>query len=74
MIKEIIISATIVIVIFIGNIITENYTRYAIEEISNRLLELRSLIEKDENDINNDIAIQKINEIYENWDLKYELY
>ena len=59
MIKELIISLLIIIFIFIGNTITDKYTKNSIEEISKGLTELREELMKEENEINFDIAKQK---------------
>ncbi len=72
MIKELIISLLIIIFIFIGNTITDKYTKNSIEEISKGLTELREELMKEENEINFDIAKQKIEKIHQDWDIKYE--
>ena len=72
MIKEIVISIVIVVIIFIGNVFTENYTEKSIDETTACLSELRVQIEKDEGDIDLDSVKQKINEIQRTWNVKYE--
>ncbi len=72
MIKELAISIIIVVLIFIGNTVTENYTKISIDDTVNGLSELRQEIIKDENDINTDIANQEIKEIEKQWKIKYE--
>lgn len=72
MTKELIISIIIVLIIFIGNNFTENYTKESIDETSSILLELRDEIGKDENEVNFYNAKQKIDEIHQKWDIRYE--
>ena len=72
MTKELIISIIIVLIIFIGNNFTENYTKESIDETSSILLELRDEIGKDENEVDFYIAKQKIDEIHQKWDIRYE--
>lgn len=72
MIKELIISIIIVVAIFIGNAFTENYTKAAIDETTDSLSELRSEVEKDEQDIDVENTKQKINQIQKEWNVKYE--
>ena len=70
MTKELIISIIIVLIIFIGNNFTENYTKESIDETSSILLELRDEIGKDENEVNFYNAKQKIDEIHQKWDIR----
>lgn len=72
MIKELVISAIIVATIFIGNGITENYTKQSVEEAINNLSELREEVIKEEENINSDIAKEKIDNVHEKWDARYE--
>ena len=51
MAKELIISIIIVVLIFIGNTITENYTRESIDEKTNNLESLRGEIKKGEDEV-----------------------
>lgn len=70
MIKELIISFIIVIVIFIGNFITEKYTNESIMETSSDLSNLKQKIENknyDKNIMENDIDF-----IIKKWDERYE--
>ncbi len=73
MLKESIISIIIVILIIFGDIKTQNYTVGAVEETTNYLLELRDIIIKEDDLVDIDIAKQKIDEIHEKWDKRYEL-
>lgn len=72
MFKELIISIFIVFLIFVGDSITDNYTRVSIDEASNDLMNLREELMKDEKDIKFDIAKQKIDDIHKKWDIRYE--
>lgn len=72
MLKELIISIVIVVLIFIGNIITENYTKYSVRETSEDLLELRNELMKDDEDIDIGNIQQKLNETHERWHMKFE--
>ena len=69
--KELIISIVIVIIIIVGNIVTQNYTVSSIEELSNSLLELRTQLEKNEENIKEDDIKDKINKIEEDWHDKH---
>ncbi|MCI8616907.1 MAG: DUF4363 family protein [Clostridia bacterium] len=71
MTKELIICIIIISVIFIGNFLTENYTKDSIIETTSNLEELRKEITKDEEEINFDIAKQKIDNVHEKWDARY---
>ncbi len=72
MFKEIAISIIIIVIILIGNTVTGNYTKASIEETTNNLQDLKEEIMKEENEINSDLAIQKIDKIQEMWDIRYE--
>lgn len=72
MAKELIISIIIVVLIFIGNGITENYTKESVEETSNSLVELRNEIIKDEDEVDLQLVKTKIDDIYEKWNNKHE--
>ena len=73
MTKELIISIIIVILIFIGNAYTQNYTKASVDETSNNLSELREEIVKDENEVDTNFANQKISQIHEQWDKRFEI-
>lgn len=73
MLKESIISIIIVILIVFGDIKTQNYTVEAVEETTNYLLELRQVIIDDDETVDIDVAKQKIDEIHQKWDERYEI-
>lgn len=72
MYKETIICIVTIILILIGNVITQNYTKSSVEETSKSLINLREEISKEENEVNNDIAKDKINKIHEKWDKRHD--
>lgn len=72
MTKELIISIIIVILIFVGNAVTQKFTDESVQEASSILYELREEIIKDEEEVNFEFAKQKVDEIHEKWDVRYE--
>ena len=72
MTKELIISIIIVVLIFVGNAITENYTGESVDETKKSLSDLREEIIKNEDQIDFNIAKEKIDKIHEQWDSRYE--
>lgn len=73
MFKETIISIIIVLLILIGDLKTQNYTVESVEETSKYLMELRDVIINKDDSIDIDNAKQKINEIHQKWDERYEI-
>ena len=67
--KEIIICIVIVILIFIGNYASQNYTVESVKDLNTQLSDLEKLIEQDEN--NTEIE-NKIRKIKTNWDDRYK--
>ena len=72
MTKELIISIIIIVSIFIGNAVTENYTKESVSETTQSLAILRNEIVKDENEINYDTIKTETDDIYEKWSLRHE--
>ena len=72
MAKEFIISIIIIVSIFIGNAVTENYTKESVSETTQSLAILRNEIVKDENEINYDTIKTETDDIYEKWSLRHE--
>lgn len=70
--KEMIICLVIVIVIIIGNIITQNYTIESVKELSSSLTELKTNLEEKEDNISDDNIKGKIQEIEDNWKSRHE--
>lgn len=64
--KEVIISIVIVVIIVIGNVITQNYTRKSVEAISSDLNSLRQELNVD--DVNREKAKKHFDEIEKKWD------
>ena len=73
MYKETIICTVIIVLIIIGNIITQKYTKTSVEGTSATLTELREEITKEDNEINGNEAKEKIDKIHEMWDQKHDL-
>lgn len=71
MYRELAICIVTVIVIILGNIITENYTKGSVDESTNQLAELKEDINKEE--VEQQKALEKINKIHEKWDEKYNI-
>ena len=72
MTKELIISIIIVVLIFVGNAVTENYTRESVDETKQSLSALREEIIKNEDEVDVNITKEKIDDIHEQWDSRYE--
>ena len=72
MIMELIISIIIVVLIFVGNFITENYTKESVDETTQNLSVLREEIIKKDDEIDIQLVKSEINDIYEKWNLRHE--
>lgn len=70
--KETIICVVIVVLILIGNVVTQKYTVASIEELSNKLTELKNEISKDEVSIDKNNIKEKIKEIENNWESRHD--
>lgn len=70
MTKEFIICVIIVVLIVVGNVITQNYTNDSVKEASESLYELREELSKEE--VNLDNAKRKIYEIYSDWSKRHD--
>ena len=70
--KETIISTVIIVIIVIGNVVTQNYTVDAIEELSKDLSELKAEIERYNENIGEENIKNKMNKIEENWHKRHE--
>ena len=64
--KEVIISIVIVVIILIGDVVTQNYTNKSIEAISSDLNSLRQELNTD--DVNKEKAREHFDEIEKKWD------
>lgn len=63
--KEVIICIVIVILVIVGNIVTQNYTNKCVAVASESLNELREELLKD--DVNLEFAKEKVDDIYSDW-------
>ena len=72
MTKELIISIIIVVIMFVGNAVTENFTRESVDETKQSLSALREEIIKNEDEVDVNITKEKIDDIHEQWDSRYE--
>ena len=72
MTKELIISIIIVVLIFAGNAVTENYTKTSVSETTQNLENLRKEIIKDEDEVDVQQAKKQIDDIYEAWGKRHE--
>lgn len=70
MLKELIICIIIVVLIFAGNIFTQNYTKYAVEEASESLMGLRNELIKEE--VNFQLVKDDIKKIKDTWNEKHK--
>lgn len=70
MLKEFVICVIIVTLIFVGNIITQNYTNSSIDITSENLNKLREEIIKEQ--VNLEISNQKIKEISSDWNNRHK--
>lgn len=62
--KEIVISAIIIIIVIIGNIITQNYTKKCAREINKELLEIKEIVNQQQKEV----LENKIKQVSHNWD------
>ena len=66
MLKEFVICTIILILIFVGNGITQGYSRSSIEDINDKLVDLREEMNKEE--INDGEVVKKEEEIDKQWE------
>lgn len=69
--REALITVLIVIVILIGEWVTQKYTKKTLSNVQTELIELKEEILKADTDVNN--LIQKSEEINENWENKNQV-
>ena len=72
MLKEIVIIITIIVVIFIGNTITQKYTTQAVEEMTNILNNVRQEIFESKENIDVNKIEEEIENINTQWENKHE--
>ncbi len=66
--KEIIICIVILLMIFMGNYITQKYTTESVTNLNTELKKLEDKVETNENDI----ITNQMNELKDNWDERYK--
>ena len=66
MLKEFVICTIILVLIFVGNGITQGYSRSSIEDINEKLVDLREEMNKEE--INDEEVVKKEEEIDKQWE------
>ena len=70
--KEIIVCIFIIVLITVGNVVTQNYTVESVESISNQLSDLKSDIFEEEDNIERDSVKDKIKQIETNWESRHD--
>lgn len=70
--KETVICIIIVILIVIGNIVTQNYTIDSVRELTNKLTEVKSEFSKNESDISKDNIKEKIKDVEDSWNSRHD--
>ena len=69
MVKEFIICVVILILIFVGNGVTQGYSRESIEDVNGKLTELEKIINKEnKEEINQEEVTKREEEIGKEWD------
>lgn len=71
--KELIICIIILILIIIGNILTQKYTTNSVDVITESLKDLRKDILKDIENADKEYTLKKVNEVDEKWHKFYNL-
>lgn len=69
--KELIICFTVISIVVIGNILTQNYTKQSAKEMNEKLYELRTELTKEEK--NKDKITEKVGQVKEKWEERQEL-
>lgn len=70
--KETVICIIIVILIVIGNIVTQNYTIDSVRELTNELTEVKSELSQNESDISKDNIKEKIKDVEDSWNSRHD--
>lgn len=70
--KEIIVCIFIIVLITVGNVVTQNYTVESVESLADQLSDLKSDIFKEEENIERDSIKDKIKQIEDNWESRYD--
>lgn len=72
MYKELVISIILIIIIFLGNYVTEKCVDEAVSKETEILNELRLEIIKDDEEIDDEFSKEKVDMAHKNWDDQYE--
>lgn len=70
--KEIIVCIFIIVLIIVGNVVTQNYTVESVESLADQLSDLKSDIFKEEGNIERDSIKDKIKQIEDNWESRHD--
>lgn len=70
--KEIIVCIFIIVLIIVGNVVTQNYTVKSVESLADQLSDLKSDIFKEEENIERDSIKDKIKQIEDNWESRHD--
>lgn len=70
--KEIIVCIFIIVLITVGNVVTQNYTVESVESLADQLSDLKSDIFKEEENIERDSIKDKIKQIEDNWESRHD--
>lgn len=70
--KEIIVCIFIIVLIIVGNVVTQNYTVESVESLADQLSDLKSDIFKEEENIERDSIKDKIKQIEDNWESRHD--
>ena len=70
--KEVIVCIFIIVLIIVGNVVTQNYTVKSVESLADQLSDLKSDIFKEEENIERDSIKDKIRQIEDNWESRHD--
>lgn len=70
--KEVIVCIFIIVLIIVGNVVTQNYTVESVESLADQLSDLKSDIFKEEENIERDSIKDKIKQIEDNWESRHD--
>lgn len=70
--KEVIVCIFIIVLIIVGNVVTQNYTVKSVESLADQLSDLKSDIFKEEENIERDSIKDKIKHIEDNWESRHD--
>ena len=71
--KEVIVCIFIIVLIIVGNVVTQNYTVKSVESLADQLSDLKSDIFKEEENIERDSIKDKIKQIEDNWESRHDI-